>query len=839
MKRKNGGSIPAGAVIGKNKSEDGRELIRAAVFFAAGFFFAGGRFIFGSAPFGAALLTASSGFVNSAAALCGFLFGCIGARGGASYAVASICLWAVRFFMGRAFSRSVEKREKRDEEEGVAPRVLGFLAERAAGSFDESVYVRMALSSVTALAGGAVYALTGGVGTSAAIAAVASSVSAPVFTFLFFVSPEWERLSDGGAVNPDAREAGDALREAGSVALKAAAVLSVSALPVPVIDPGITAAYVVTVVTVLGGTVIGGVICGVICGGLLTPAAVPLLAICALVCGAVKRASPAAATVASCAAGVAWSIYSAGFESMAETVPALIVASAALAPFSSIFTGRAADGKSRRRRRAGTPDAALTERMIREGAARRLTSLSDGFSSVSKALYGIAFDEGSPSEEEARVICEKAFMKYCVSCGMRHACLEREAEETGRVKREMARSLAAGGHVSAAAVPASLARRCYNMAGIIDEVNETGAMRAAESRVYDRTAVVAADYEAVSDVLRDAAESDRGEFEPDRELTLKAADGIRGSRFSADSVVVYGKRLKRVAAAGVRISETSLGGEDIRRLFGKICGVPFDPPSFSIDGDAVNMEMSGSVMLTAVRGGASVSLSQIRKKKRIARGESDKTKIFGGMSDFLRGAGAEPCGDTVTSFETGDGRLYMLISDGMGSGKEAAVTSGACAMFLERMLTSGAAVDTALKMVNTMIRARKTECSATVDLVEIDLVTGMARFVKSGAAPSFVVRDGRLFRLQSRTVPIGIIRTPDAESFSFALEPGDAVIMLSDGVAKSFEEATWLYELLSDGDEWEDDPEKMAEKIVLSAVDSGAEDDVTAGVVRILPEKAG
>ena len=63
--------------------------------------------------------------------------------------------------------------------------------------------------------------------------------------------------------------------------------------------------------------------------------------------------------------------------------------------------------------------------------------------------------------------------------------------------------------------------------------------------------------------------------------------------------------------------------------------------------------------------------------------------------------------------------------------------------------------------------------------------------------------------------------------------------MLSDGVAKSFEEATWLYELLSDGDEWDDDPEKMAEKIVLSAVDSGAEDDVTAGVVRILPEKAG
>ena len=837
MKRKNDVSLSAWTVTGKDRGEDRRELIRAAVFFAAGFIFAGGRFIFGSAPFGAALLAASSGFVNSAAALCGVMFGCIRAEGGASYALASICLWSVRFFMGRRFSGSGERRRRRDGEEGAASGALGFLAERAAASFDESVYVRMAMSSATALAGGAVYALTGGSGTPAVVAAVASSVSAPVFTFLFFVSPEWERLFDGGAVNKDARGAGKTLREAGSVAVKVAAVLSVSALPVPVIDPGIAAAYGVTVITVLGGQVVSGVICGVVCGVLLAPSAVPLMAVCALACGALKRFSGSAAVMVSGGAGIAWSIYSAGFEGMAETVPALIVTSAALAPLARFFTGRGGEKKSVRRRTA-SPDE-LTERLSREGAARRLSDLSDGFSSVSKALYGLAFDEVSPSEDEARSLCERAFMKYCADCGMRHACLEREAEETDRVKREMARSLSSEGRVSAAAVPASLARRCYNMAEIIDGINELCAVRAAESKVYDRTSVVAADYEAVSDVLRDAADTDRSEYEPDRELTMKVMDGIRGSRFAADNVAVYGKRLKRVAASGVRVSETSLGGDDIRRLFGKICGVSFDPPVFSIDGDSVNMEMEGSVRLTAVRGGASVSLSQIRKKKRIARGEAEKTKIFGMRGDLLRGSGTEPCGDTVTSFETKDRRLFMLISDGMGSGKEAAMTSGACAMFLERMLTSGAAVDTALKMVNTMIRARRTECSATVDLVEIDLVTGMARFVKSGAAPSFVIRGGRLFRLQSRTVPIGIIRSPDAETFSFALEPGDAVVMLSDGVAKSFEEAAWLYELLSDGEEWEDDPGKMAEKIVLSAVDSGAEDDVTAGVVRILPEKAG
>ncbi len=835
MRRKIDGMLSSGAVIGRIKSEDGRELIRAAVFFAAGFFFAGGRFIFGSAPFGAALLSAASGFINSTAALCGVIFGCIRSEGGASYALTSFCLWAVRFLMGPVVSRNGEGRRKNSAGSGG---IQTFLTWRAATSFDESIYVRMAFSSVTALAGGTLFAITGVRGAAAVAAAVASSVSAPVFTFLFYISPQWERLSDGGARDPDAGNAPYALREAGSVAFKAAAVLSASALPIPVVDPGVAAAYAVTVISALGGPVIGGVICGVVCGVLLTPSAVPLLAICALVCGAVKSSSGAAAVASSCVAGIAWSVYSTGLSGMTGTVPALIVVSAALAPFARSFMTSGGEKRSLRGRFASA-DSSLTEKIMRDGAARRLSDLSDGFSSVSKALYGMSVDSSLLPEDEARAICDRAFMKYCVSCGMRHACLEREAEETDRVRREMARSLAAEGRVSAAIVPVALARRCYNMAEIIDGIHELGAVRAAESSVYDRTSVVAADYEAVSDVLRDAAETDRGEFEPDRDLTLKVIDGIRGSRFTADSVTVYGKRLKRVAASGVHISETSLGGDDIRRLFGKICGVRFDPPVFSIEGDSVNMEMDGSVRLSAVRGGASVSLSQIRKKKRIARGENDGAGSSGLRSDLLRSPGTEPCGDTVTSFETKDGRLFMLISDGMGSGKEAALTSGTCAMFLERMLTSGAAVDTALKMVNTMIRARKTECSATVDLAEIDLVTGMARFVKSGAAPSFVIRDGRLFRLQSRTVPIGIIRSPDAETFSFELEPGDAVVMLSDGVARSFEEATWLYELLSDEEEWDEDPEKMAEKIVLSAVDSGAEDDVTAGVVRILPEKAG
>lgn len=142
-------------------------------------------------------------------------------------------------------------------------------------------------------------------------------------------------------------------------------------------------------------------------------------------------------------------------------------------------------------------------------------------------------------------------------------------------------------------------------------------------------------------------------------------------------------------------------------------------------------------------------------------------------------------------------------------------------------------MDTSLKLLNSLLRARGDECSATIDLLELDLIGGKVRLVKSGAAPSFVVRDGRLFRLQSKTVPIGILRALDAELINFEVVEGDRIIMLSDGVAKSFEDCPWLYELLGGELTLGTDADGIARAILKNAVENGACDDITAGVILV------
>ena len=188
---------------------------------------------------------------------------------------------------------------------------------------------------------------------------------------------------------------------------------------------------------------------------------------------------------------------------------------------------------------------------------------------------------------------------------------------------------------------------------------------------------------------------------------------------------------------------------------------------------------------------------------------------------------------TEEAFEA-DGRYYMILSDGMGTGREAALTSGIAVSMLERLLKSGAELECALKMLNHIIRSAGRECSATVDIAEIDLMSGCARFIKSGAAPSFVLRDGSIFRLQSKTVPIGIIRALDAELIKFEIKAGDTIVMVSDGAARSYDEAPWLLDLMTydstiaDGDEV-----TAAQKIVAEARKHGSADDITAGIIRL------
>ncbi len=812
MKKREANVTRAGGGVEKAEKGTALAIIRPALIAAVGAAVAGGRFLFGSAPFGAALICAVSGPLSAPAALLGvtagtFFFG---------NAAVSLPVFFSLFF-GRLAISLILARDGSDGPGGptvkkgsrgpVRKRIAGYLANAALVRYDESVYIRMVLSSVASLAGGVLAAAVGTDGTAGFVAAAASSVIAPALVWLVTSSRHWEKICPGGGSG--ARDA--MLEEAGTTAFCAVLVLSFYSIRIPVVDLGVVAAFSVAVVSVRKSGPLRGLLRGFVCGAVISPRTAALIAFCAVVCGAVTRFSDTGSVFSSGAAGVVWGYLESGLDVLSDVMPEMIVSVAVLTPV--VALGLIPRAPVRRRD-------ANNRRALGQGAAggpteKKLTDLSRGLHAVSKELYRISDELTAPSPEDVRAVCDEAFGEVCARCGLSGACHGAERGDADRVKEEIKGQLMRDGRASASAVSRAMAKRCYNIDRIIDGVNEKFSKKISEARVWDRTPVIASDYEAVAEMLKDAARYDREEARVDDRLSVRLASILPDGGFYADGVAVYGKRRKRAVATGVRINKTTLGSEQIRELFGEACGIEFGEPSFSIVGEEVNMELAPLPKIGASHGGASSAAGD----SRITVGEDS--------------SGDAVCGDVIRTFETEDKRLYMLISDGMGSGKEASLTARMCASFLDTVLTAGAAVGTALKMLNSVIRARGTDCSATVDLAEIDLLTGKARFIKSGAAPSFVVRDGRLFRLQSKTAPIGIIRALDAEMISFDIERGDTVVMISDGVTRSFEEAPWLCEMLSDGGIAGESPGELAQRIVKRAKEEGSRDDVTAGIVKI------
>ena len=259
--------------------------------------------------------------------------------------------------------------------------------------------------------------------------------------------------------------------------------------------------------------------------------------------------------------------------------------------------------------------------------------------------------------------------------------------------------------------------------------------------------------------------------------------------------------------AGADLTRCRTRVSDLRRALEATVGVPLTDPAFELDGGEATLCLRSRRRISAAFSAA--------------RGAPD-----GGV-----------CGDTVMRLENRNDYFYAFICDGMGRGSEAAFTAGVCGVFLKRMLSAQNSVETSLRLLNSIIRGKGgDECSAGVDLLEIDLLTGKAALYKGGAAPSYLRRGDKIYSLSSQSVPLGIIGELDAGKTEFAVEPGDMILMISDGVLAGTDEDAdgsyvWLLDLLSACDARHLD--ETARRALRMARIAGSRDDASAAVIAI------
>ncbi len=172
----------------------------------------------------------------------------------------------------------------------------------------------------------------------------------------------------------------------------------------------------------------------------------------------------------------------------------------------------------------------------------------------------------------------------------------------------------------------------------------------------------------------------------------------------------------------------------------------------------------------------------------IACMEGAKFQTLQGVARIGKGL-EEISGDTFLMKDLPGGRKGVALSDGMGSGEEAFRDSTMVVEMLEELLEAGFPVETAVQMMNTaLVTGREEVKFCTLDVCLFDLYQGSCEFVKAGASATFIKRKKEVEKIESTTLPIGVVQNIELDREERNLESGEYVIMVTDGVMDALPE---------------------------------------------------
>lgn len=162
--------------------------------------------------------------------------------------------------------------------------------------------------------------------------------------------------------------------------------------------------------------------------------------------------------------------------------------------------------------------------------------------------------------------------------------------------------------------------------------------------------------------------------------------------------------------------------------------------------------------------------------------EEGSYRVMWGVARAAK-SGEQVSGDNYVFSRSTPGQAIMSLSDGMGSGGEAARESQRVVELAEQLLAAGYTPRATLKLINTiLLLAGEEQHPATIDLCCIDLYTGVLDAMKLGAVATYVISESGVELLEASQAPAGILGQAEPVLLSHKLWEDNWVVMVSDGV---------------------------------------------------------
>ena len=415
---------------------------------------------------------------------------------------------------------------------------------------------------------------------------------------------------------------------------------------------------------------------------------------------------------------------------------------------------------------------------------------------------------GGHNDSDIAAVFDKAADIVCLECTKLPYCWHQEYQSTVDAMNNATTPMLRRGSLEPSDLPAYFSDSCTHLPELICAVNtELKSLlyrRQYKKRLKENQAAAFNQYADISTILTDISEElGTGiHFEPEHEIRLR----------------------KYLRSINIQ-AETAVFRDRSGRLHAEIFGASFK--ALKKDPDYLEkLSAVFNVRLCAVDEASATDRILLLEAEPLAASVWTACKKQNEQ---------EASGDRGAYFKTDEGLLYVILSDGMGTGKEAAKYSGDTVRILERFLRSGVQPETAVRMLNDLMLLKNeddTGC-ATIDLVCINLFTGSARMFKYGAAPSYLRNGKSVRRIKGKSMAAGLGVPPhDApDELKMELKSGSLAVIVSDGVTAGLDDS-WICDTISEYDG--DNPKALAITLIETAAEKfGTEDDMTAIAISV------
>lgn len=414
------------------------------------------------------------------------------------------------------------------------------------------------------------------------------------------------------------------------------------------------------------------------------------------------------------------------------------------------------------------PVKTVSENGMKKSVTMRLKYAAGALSDVSETVDNVARELGRINAPDFDSVISNIEKDACAGCTLCVHCWEQKKNDTVSAMLDMIKGIKEGKEDPVGEAPDEFRGRCIRPAKVGQTVfrhySDYASRIAAENRLSDVRHIVSDQFDGISNMLCDlATELNRDEAFDDvtaakiaaalKNLDIRAEEcGCRVDKYGRMSVEIITKPTEKVRYNRMQIL----------RAVEACCDRDFEPPTVSEVEKNVYVTLTEKAVITADIG--------------VSQHASAPSGI---------------CGDAYNYFNDGKGRVFMVLSDGMGTGGRAAVDGAMASGLMSRLLKAGFGYDCSLSIVNSAMLFKSTDESlATVDISCIDLFSGRTDLLKAGAAPTIIRRNGKSGRAQSTSLPAGILRDVGFDKATVKLYPGDVVVMMSDGATS--EGTEWI-----------------------------------------------